>query len=500
MSTATPPGPTKSSTQVEIGFPVSWAVSNPRTGLVVGVNGVVALVEYEKMAEQDETVGAMMWLIESTIGQVEWLHTPQIYGAEAKNDPTAMEWAAKADTILGDMEDTWLDHIAEAASMIYFGHAPFEITLKQRNGTNSKYADNFYGISSLSFRDPTSIMQWLYSDYPADRQLVGFQQSTIAGGCTIPMWKICNYRIRGSAAKPMGRSLLRNAYRVWKLKNRIQDSEAIGIDRDLVGLPIFRMPQAVIDQASETVVGSNPPVFTPAAIAAQAKIQAAIKSVRDLRFNEAGGLVLPSDTYSDEVTGDKTPMYDFKIMTSAGQRSIDTRNPIRDYDRAIARLLLMQFLQLGTTSGGSNGLSDDQSSLAISSLAYLADKIASTYTESALRLVWTINAWPMQYFPKLDHAPINKNGIAAVGQYMRGLGGLQWLLEEDPNARVQALELAGIKTNETAQAYTPPPPPPAPTFLGNGPQGDLFGHNGGPPLEETKPAPAAPAPSKEPAE
>jgi hypothetical protein len=41
---------------------------------------------------------------------------------------------------------------------------------------------------------------------------------------------------------PEGRSMLRTAYRSWRNKKRIEEIEGVGIERDLAGLPIARIP------------------------------------------------------------------------------------------------------------------------------------------------------------------------------------------------------------------------------------------------------------------
>ncbi len=80
---------------------------------------------------------------------------------------------------------------------------------------------------------------------------------------------------------PEGRSILRNAYTSYYRKEKIEEIEAIGIERDLAGLPIKWVPPE-IHQASAT---PDP----------KATLTAIQKMVRDTAFNEqAGGLRLPA--------------------------------------------------------------------------------------------------------------------------------------------------------------------------------------------------------------
>lgn len=456
----------------EMGWSLDWNIASQTASLVPALGGRQLLVEMQLMADTDETVGSMMWCICSTLAQVEWKHAPQVDGIDNDKDEAAVKAAAFADTLLGDMRRSFADHVDDAMNMVWAGFAPCEIVLKQRKAGQSRYDDGLYGIDDIPLRDPLSIWQWTYD---ADRRhVVAAQQMTYQGGATIPMWKLCNYRTSSAADRPYGRPLLLNAHRAWRLKNRIQDSEAIGVERELCGLPIFRMPEADIQAAAETDNAGAP---TTNALAAQRRIQQAIQTVQHIRLNKTGGLVLPSDTYAsdDAETKDRTPKYDFSIVTSAGQRSIDARTAIRDYDRAIARVVMMQFLHLGDRSSGSYGLSDDQSSMAIRSLMSLAMKVAQEFSRKALPLVWDANGMDKRYMPSLRASEISKDGIAQIGTFLSGLAKGEWLIAQDAEARIDVLKDAGIAHDRASQeeaaatareaaaaAANPPPPPTMP--------------------------------------
>lgn len=431
----------------EIGWALDWNVSQMLTGLPQQLFGRQLLAEMYLMANTDETVGSMMWCICSTLAQVTWKHVPQLDGLDNDKDPESLRLAAFADGLLVDMRRSFAEHVDDAMTMVWAGFAPCEIILKQR--TDGRFNDKLWGIDDISLRDPLSIWRWEYSE--DRRTVIGARQQTYQGGASLPMWKLCNYRTSSAADLPMGRPLLLNAHRAWRLKNRIQDSEAIGIERELCGLPIFRVPESDIATANER---DGDGAFTADAAAAQKRISQAIQTVQNIRLNKTGGLVLPSDTFAadDPETKDRTRKYDFDIITSAGQRSIDARSAVRDYDRAIARVVMMQFLHLGDRSNGSFGLSDDQSSMAIRSLMALAQKVATEFTRKALTLVWQVNAFDKRYMPRLAASDINKDGLQAIGAFLTGMAKADWMLAEDADARGSVLKLAGIGYDRDAQA------------------------------------------------
>lgn len=421
--------------------------------LIEGWSGPEVRRQLSIMANRDETVGAMNWCITSTMGQVEWKHVPRVDGRDDDDDAEAVRMAEWCDGLLEDMAHTMQDHVEEALSMTTFGFAPCEIVLKRRDGVDSIYNDGLYGIAKLPLRDQLSVMDWLYQGNDA----IGFRQQTLAGSATIPLWKTLHYRTTSRLDRPEGRPMLLNALRVWKLKEKIQDSEAIGIDRDLCGLPVFKIPEEIIEQANETIDDPDNPgtqILSPAAISARSRIAQAAAAVKDMRFNRSGGIVIPSDTYGsdeDSESKDRTPKWDFSLVTTAGQRSIDTRTAARDYDRAIARVCMMQFLHLGDRSTGSYAMSDDQSSMAVRSLMALALKIAKEWTKKLIPLIWEVNGFDKRYMPRLRATEISKDGITQIGALLAGLGKSVGLWEADVDMRMALAKLMNLPADIKAQ-------------------------------------------------
>lgn len=411
------------------------------------LSGRELLVQMEIMAESDDTVGSAMFSMWSSISQVPFKHVAQIDGSDNDKDPKAREAAAFADTLLIDMKESFSDHLDNALRMIVMGTAPCEIVTKQRiGGTTSRFNDKYWGIKSLPPRSALSISQWVYSD--DGKELIGMQQMAMPGSDPfIPIEKLLHYRTTASMENPWGRPLFKNAYKAWRYKNKMQEIEALGAERELVGLPVFEMPDEVIEEAGEVDANGAP---TPAAIKAQSKIQAAISAVRDTRLNKSGGLILPSDTYADEGNGDRTRKYNFRLVTTGGQRSIDIRQPIRDYDRAIARVVMQQFLQLGDRSTGSYGLSEDQSGMGVKALMALMGKICDEW-RTALVYVWRSNGFDMRFLPRLGYSQLTKEGLQQLGAFLSGLGRTAGLWETDVEARMGISKLLNLPFNRDAQ-------------------------------------------------
>lgn len=442
----------KAATEIGSNNPHGWGTTisygyNDRQMFIPSLQGRPLLVEMEKMWLQDETVGAMAFCIQTTMGQANWQHIPCIDGREDTSDNEDALWAARfCDSLLEDMDGhTMADHIEEAISMIPLGFAPCEIVTKQRTGGDaSRFKDAYWGIKKLPLRDQFSIYQWVYEG----EDPVAFRQMGVKGNGTVPLWKTLHYKASNYLNNPNGRLYLMNVHRAYSLKKKMQDSEAIGIERDLCGLPTFRLPEEIMDLANEVDSDGKP---TIAALNAQQKVQNAIKAVSDMRFNKSGGLIMPSDTFADDGNGDRTAKWDFKLITTAGQRSIDVRTAIRDYDRAIARSLMMQFLHLGDRSTGSFALSSDQSDIGVRALMSFANRIAGEWNMKLIRLIWAINRFDPKYMPKLRASELNKDGIAQVGKFLADVGRAGELWDTDETAREDLLRMGNIRYDPVAQ-------------------------------------------------
>jgi hypothetical protein len=158
---------------------------------------------------------------------------------------------------------------------------------------------------------------------------------------TIPIEKALLFRTESNRGNPEGYSLLRNAYRPWRMKTRIENIEGIGVERDLAGLPVAWVPPDYMDD--------NAPEAKKAVFEAMKTLATGIK--RD----EEEGVVMP--TLYDE-HGNK--LFDLTLLSTGGQRQFDTNAIIGRYDQRILMSVMADFLMLGAEKVGSFALSVGQ--------------------------------------------------------------------------------------------------------------------------------------------
>lgn len=180
-----------------------------------GTRGVQA---YTEMADNDATVGAILFAIEMLMRQCEFHMEP---AGSSEKDREAAEFV---ESCMNDMERTWADTLSEILSFMTYGWSYHEIVYKRRCGksgspvTNSKYSDGLIGWRKLPIRSQDTLFGWEYKD--GTDELLGMTQAPPPDfkHLTIPVEKALHFRTRSRKDNPEGRSILRTAYRAYYFK------------------------------------------------------------------------------------------------------------------------------------------------------------------------------------------------------------------------------------------------------------------------------------------
>ena len=235
---------------------------------------------YREMVDNSADLGAFMTIVKRMLQQVYWRHEP--FSDQAKHVEQA-EWL---DGNLEDMEHSWPETLSEICTMLQYGYAPMEVTLKVRRGWSkdptkrSKFDDGLIGWRKISLRAQDTVFQWLYDD--DERELLGLIQLPPPhyNRTEIPIDKILNFRTDVERDNPEGRSMLRSAYQDYYFAKRLTAIAAIGAERNLAGIPVMSIPAEYMN-ASATA--SERAVYTRARAI-----------VENIRTDEQAGIVIPS--------------------------------------------------------------------------------------------------------------------------------------------------------------------------------------------------------------
>jgi hypothetical protein len=371
---------------------------------------------FREMSENDPVVGAMLLAVELSIRQIEWQIEPaHDLGDDVEPSARAVEVAQQVGSCLHDMEQTWPDVISEALEMLPYGWAWSEVTYKRRRGdqppggpASSIYDDGWWGWASIASRSQSSLQEWLYGE--DQRTLVGMRQYVTETGeiVDIPLAKSLHFRTSARRGNPEGRSLLRSAYRPWFFKRRIEEYEAIGIERDLAGLPMATVP--------DTMLGAD------ASAAEKATVANIRKTVRLVRRNETDGLLWPS---SYDAAGNQR--YTFGLLTSGGTRQFDTDKVISRYDQRIAMTTLADFILLGHEGVGTGlgvSLAGTKVDLFTAGLEAWVDMIAAQFNDRAIPTLCRLNGiTDRNLCPSLSHGEVRAVDLATLGKFLTDVSG-----------------------------------------------------------------------------
>lgn len=371
------------------------------------LSGIRGIKVYREMERNDDTVGAILFAIKMLVRHAVWNIEP---GGSSVKDKVAAEFVKQC---MHDMQSTWTDTISEILSFLPYGWSFHEIVYKRRNGKsanrnlNSKYTDGLIGWQKLPIRAQDTLFRWEYDDKD---NLLGMTQMPPPdyGLLTIPIQKGLLFRTESTKDNPEGRSILRNSYRSWYFKRRIQEIEAIGIERDLAGLPVMTGPPGL-------------DLWNEEDEEAAAVYSAMVAMVKNIRRNEYEGVALPDG-------------YKLELLSTGGTRQFDTNAIIQRYNTSIAMTVLADFMMLGHQQVGSFALSSDKTELFSVAIGAYLDIICETFNSQGIPALIDINGKHFEGitdYPKMVHGEIEDVDISKLAAYIKDMTGVGILIPDE---------------------------------------------------------------------
>ena len=361
------------------------------------LQGVKGFKVYREMHDNDPVIGAILYAIDKVITRLEW----HVEG----EDPRTVEFV---DECLNDMSDSWDSTLQNILSMLVYGWSFHEIVYKVRRGytndpkTHSRYSDNRIGWRKFAVRAQETLQEWMIDPNGGIQGMIQMDPSAGKGLARIPMDKALLFRTTTNRNNPEGYSLLRNAYRPWFYKRRIEEIEAIGIERDLAGLPMAYVPPEYLSSTA-----------TPAQ---KAVLQAITEIVQNVKRNEQEGIVFPA-AYDE--AGNR--IFDLTLLSASGGRQFDTGAVIQRYDHRIAMSLLSDFLLLGSDRVGSFSLGTAKIDLWTLAVDSIAKSIAEVVNAHAIPRLLKLNAMRIDKLPYITYGQVNSVELIEVADFVSKL-------------------------------------------------------------------------------
>lgn len=367
-----------------------------------------------EMRDNDPIIGALLFAVQMMIRQAKPHVRPAIEPKTTtttvkkgkrvfrliKEDPTskqAKEVAEFVQSCFNDMSETWEDTVSEILTMLEYGWAWLEVVYKKRQGpsrdpkTNSRFSDGRIGWRKMPLRSQDSLKRWVLDETGGVQGMI--QKTTDNREITIPIEKSLLFRTTHNKNNPEGRSVLRNIYKPYHFKKRIEEIEGIGIERDLAGLPVLIAPEGIDlwDEAD--------PVAT--AVRREAEI-----IVQSIRRDEQEGVLLPFG-------------WNLSLLASAGKRNFDTTTVIGRYNNSIAMTMLGDFIVLGHNNRyGSFALSSSKTHMFAVALGGWLQAIAAVFNRYAIPRLLEVNGIETENIPVLEFEDIELPDLNELGTYI----------------------------------------------------------------------------------
>lgn len=344
----------------------------------------------DEMLRNSPVIGALRLAIELPLSDITWQFTSE----EGDDDPRLQ----LLNDSLENMSHSWADHIIDALLMPFYGWSMFTINYERVGGRLLWRKFKLLGHDT--------IQRWLME---SDGGIVGVQQWPYLWAEPIPIERMLLYRFRKTRNNPEGESILRPSWVPWYYLKNIQQIEAIGIERNLAGLPVITPPMG----ADMSEGGTD---------ATQAE-----KIVRNVRNDEQAGVVLPAPTGDGEHN-----RWKFELLAAASTGKVtDTDTVISRYEKRILMSALAQFLILGQDNIGALATFEGASDFFTMALNAIANNIAETFTKYAVARLLNYNGYDADGI-MLEHSPAGNIGLDIISQFLQQAGTfITWTLDDE---------------------------------------------------------------------
>lgn len=328
--------------------------------------GLAGMKIYDEMRRSDSTVHQLLWAVKYPILGCDWFVEP---ASDSKEDEDIAQFVR---TNLFEILK-WKKCLEEALTFLDFGHAVQEMVFEPQD------VDGVLRVvlSKLGFRKQTTILNWA-----TDNDQPGITQYTVTNGTvSIPDKKLVRYTLQQEGDNYMGISILRSAYKHWFYKDKYYKIDAIGYERQAVGVPYAKYPASGAGKTEKDEVKSL---------------------LRNMRSNQEAYMLSPIS-------------WEVGFMDMGARGTKDVNPGIDHHDTQILKTGFAQFFALGATKSGSGSraVSADHSKFFELAEEAVADIITEVLNDVVIKTLVDLNFTVTEY-PKIGHGGIGDEDIQVL--------------------------------------------------------------------------------------
>lgn len=395
----------------------------------------------EKMLRGDAQVRAVLRVISLPIRSTSWFIEEPDGAGKAEKEAAGL----LRENLFGGMAQSWDEVMRECCLAIYYGWRVPEIVWDEQDGRII--------VKRLAPRSLQLVDRWIYDQagelrgyhYQGNRPYgTGLQEwsstSSMLDRVPVPIEKTIHLAYEPENGSPQGCGLWRSMYRPWYFKDALLRIMGIGIERNLLGVPV-------------AVAGDG----------AQADDKSAMKTILSrLRAADDAAVVLPKGWTLDWFESTRTPL--------------DAMPFLHYQDSQIALAGLAQMLNLGLQQHGTQAVGSVHSEHFQAALESDARWIEANLQRQLVKRWCLLNYGEGLKCPELRHRTIRARDIGAWTSALQQLvsGGFLHPTPDDEEKLRDEMELPEIDREllekkqaerdeaQKALAQRPPAPPEAP--------------------------------------
>lgn len=300
----------------------------------------------DEMRRNEPAVVGLLGSLEGIIGSVAWVTVPV-------DDENGADLAAAAhvNKAMHKMRRPWDHAVQDSTTMFPFGWAFLETTYK--------YAEGKVWWDAMDLRGQDTLYRWGYDDQSHAISLIQRPAPTYEE-IEIPLNRGLLFRTNTEKDNPEGIPILRGAYKPYFYKKVIEEVEAMGAERDLLGIPVMEAPFG----------------------ATEAEIQAAQSIVENIKNDDQAGVVTVA------IGPEAWQRFNLKLLTGQGSggKVSYTDRLITRYTAEIGFVAQASFLHMGMSKQGYR-LDSDVRDLYQMAVKNWIQKICDTFQQGIDRLL-----------------------------------------------------------------------------------------------------------------
>lgn len=332
---------------------------------------------FDKMRREDSQVGSVLRAVTLPIRKAKWMIDPagardEVVELVAGDLGLQVKGRAPISRLRTKGRFSWPEHLRLAMLELVYGHSYFEQVYRIEG-------DRAH-LAKLAWRPPRTISEF---EIAADGGLVSITQHGTANGRRsqpIGVDRLVAYVNDREGGNWVGQSLLRTAYKNWLLKDRMLRAQALTVERNGLGVPVYTgapVPAGASQDDRDRWEKSEK--------------EAGLKLAKGFRAGEAAGASIPNGATLQ--------------LKGVDGRLPDTDAPIRYHDEQIARAVLAHFLNLGTETG-SWALGSTFANFFTDSLNAVAEHVADVTQQHVVEDLVDANWGSEEPAPRLVVEPI----------------------------------------------------------------------------------------------